>query len=73
MRSAYIDGGLDLAKAITDKSKMALRNPCDLPTMAHADAILRELSSFRTSIGLRNTQCALAPEAISLSCPARAR
>ena len=55
MRSAYIGGEPDLVKAITDMSKMALRNPCDLLTMAHAGAILHELSSFGTSIDLRNT------------------
>ena len=65
MHSAYVNGELDLAKTITDKKKMALRNPCDLFTMAHADAILHELSSFGTSIHLRNTQRALALECLS--------
>ena len=44
---------------------MALRNPCALLTMAHADAIPHELSSCGTSIDLRNTQRALALERIS--------
>ena len=65
VRSAFIDCGLDLAKAITDKKKVALRIPCDILTMAHADAILHELSSFGASIDLRNTQRALAPERFS--------
>ena len=64
-RSAYIDGELDLAKAITDKNKSALRNPCDLPTIAHAGAVLQELSRFGTSIDLHNTQRALALERFS--------
>ena len=33
VNSAYIDGELDLAKAIAEKNKMALRNPCDLFTI----------------------------------------
>ena len=65
VRSAYIDGELDLAKAITDKNMTALRNPCDMHTMAHADAIHHELSGFGTSIHLRNTQRALALESFS--------
>ena len=39
---------------------MALRNPCDLLTMAHAGTTLHELGGFGTSIDLRNTQRALA-------------
>ena len=56
VNSAYIDGELDLAKAITEKNKMALRNPCDLLTMAHAGTIFHELSGFGTSFNIRNTQ-----------------
>ena len=53
--SAYIDGELDLAKATTKKSIIALvRNPCDLFTMPNADSALRELSGFGTCADLRN-------------------
>jgi len=62
VHSAFIDGELDLAKAIAEKNKMALRNPCDLLTMAHAGTIFHVLSGFGTSIDLRNTQRALAIE-----------
>ena len=55
VNSAYIDGELDLSKAIAEKSKMALRNPCDLYTTTHAGAIPHELSGFGTSTDLRNT------------------
>ena len=65
VRSAYIDGELDLAKAIADKRKLALRKPCDLLTIAHADAILHKLIRFGTSIDLRSTQRALALERFS--------
>ena len=65
MHSSYVDGEIDLAKAITDKNKMALRNPFDLFTMAHADAIPHEPSSFGTNIDLRSTQRALALERLS--------
>ena len=63
--SAYIDAELDLAKAITDKNKLALRNPCDLLTSAHAVTIPHELSRFETSTDLRNTQRARALERFS--------
>ena len=39
---------------------MALRSPCDLFTMAHADTTPHELSDFGTRIDLRNTQRAIA-------------
>ena len=60
VHSAYIDDELDLAKAITDKNNTALRNPCDLLKLAHADTALHELCGFGTSTDLRNTQRALA-------------
>ena len=39
---------------------MDLRNPCDLLTMAHADAIIHELSGFASSTNPRNIQRAQA-------------
>ena len=50
--SVYIDGELDLAKAIAEKSKMALRNPGVMFTISHADSALRELRSSGTSADL---------------------
>ena len=58
--TAHIDADLNPAKAITEKNLVALRNPCNLLTMPHADSALRELSSFATGAHLCNTPRALA-------------
>ena len=62
VETAYVDGDLGTAKAVNEKSKMALQNSCCLLAMAHGDSALRELSDFGTIADLRSKLGALARE-----------
>ena len=60
--TAHVDDDLDLAKAITEKNLMALRNPCDLFTMPHVDEAHSKFRSSGSGVNLRDTPGALAQE-----------